>query len=56
MKVLDEATKAQLKFEFRDMYRKIGTAASLQCLYEIIESGILLVEVITEEMKNVNNH
>lgn len=48
---INELDKAELKHNFRDMYKKIGYLGSLQCLYEIILSGNLLIEVILEEFK-----
>jgi hypothetical protein len=40
---------AQLKFEFRTMYKHIGYEGSLQVIYEMLESARILAEVIVEE-------
>lgn len=46
MNILDES---QLKAEMRQMYREVGPLGSIQCLYEILISATLLLEVIDEE-------
>ena len=51
---INELDIAALKVEFRNMYKKIGYLGALQCLYEIILSGNLLLDVIIEERKNEN--
>lgn len=43
--------EAQMKADMRSLYRDIGFAGSLQCLYEIIWSANVLAEVINEEIK-----
>lgn len=45
---LDEA---ELRAEMRAMYRDIGFAESLICLYSILQSGVILCEIIDEEQK-----
>jgi len=46
---MNQLDEAQLKAEMRQMYRDIGLTGSLQCLYEILISGVMLCEVIHEE-------
>ena len=44
-----ELEKAQMRSQFRAMYRDLGFNESLQVLQEIIETATLLAEVIIEE-------
>lgn len=46
---VNELDKAELKVQMRRMYRDIGYRGSLQCLYEILLSAHILVEVMIEE-------
>jgi hypothetical protein len=43
--------EAELKSDMRKMYKDIGYAGSLQCLYEILMSAKYLSEVMTEELQ-----
>lgn len=54
---MDEMTKAEMKHEFREMYKNIGFQECLQVLYELLLSSQLLTEVLYEEVveKNENN-
>jgi hypothetical protein len=49
-----ELDKASLKVDMRKMYQKIGYMGAQQCLYEILESANILLEVINEELKQGN--
>lgn len=44
----------ETKHEFKKMYQQVGYAASLRCLYEMMISCQLLLEVIIEEFKKGN--
>lgn len=55
LKPINELDKAEFKVQMRQMYQKIGYAGMLQCLYEIIQSANLLIEVMIEEGQNENS-
>jgi hypothetical protein len=40
---------AQLKFEMRQMYKRVGFECSLQVLYEMLVGARVMTEVIMEE-------
>lgn len=47
--MINELDKAQLRHEMRSLYKEVGMQGALECLYEILASGIILLEVIKEE-------
>ena len=48
---LDEA---QLKHEFRQLYKNLGYPEIMQVLYEILKSAQILSEVLSEEITKEN--
>lgn len=46
-----ELDRAQLKYEFRQLYKHLGYEAALQVFYEMIVGAAMLAEVIVEERK-----
>lgn len=49
-----ELDKAELRQEFRRLYREIGYVGCLQVLYEILKGGELLSEIMLEERGREN--
>lgn len=49
-----ELDRAQLKFEFRQLYKSLGFTEALQVLVELVMSAEILSEVIVEERKKEN--
>lgn len=47
--MINELDKAQLRHEMRSLYKEVGMQGALECLYEILASGVILLEVIKEE-------
>lgn len=45
----NELDIAQMRQEFRRLYREIGAAGCLQVLYEIMKGAELLAEIMLEE-------
>lgn len=43
--------EAQMRQEFRRLFREIGYAGCLQVLYEILKSGEYLAEIMLEEVE-----
>ena len=46
-----ELDRAQLKNDFKNMYKEIGFGGSLQVLYELLISAEILSEVLAEKME-----
>lgn len=44
-----ELDKAEMRQEYRRLYREIGHMACLQVLYEILKAGEIFAEVMVEE-------
>lgn len=55
MKKPTELDLAELKHDFRSMYKNIGLEGCLQVVYEFAISMDLLLTVIQEELKNERN-
>lgn len=47
--------EAEMRLEFRRLYRELGYAGCLQVLYEILKSGEWLSEIIIEEQAREHN-
>ena len=47
-----ELQKAELRLEFRRVYRERGVAICLQAMYEMLKGAELMSEVILEERAN----
>lgn len=50
---LDEA---QMRQEFRRLYREVGLGGCLQVLFEMLKAGEWLSEIMLEEQKKENGH
>lgn len=48
---MNQLDEAQLKAELRAMYRDLGSTYSMQCVYEMLVTANLLMEIIYEEKK-----
>ena len=48
---MSELEEAELRVEFRALYRDLGYTESLQVLFELLTSSAVLAEVICEERK-----
>lgn len=55
MKKVNELDRAQLKQDFKNMYKEIGLLESYQVLYELLLSVNVLFEVIDEKSKEELN-
>jgi len=49
------ADEAQMRQEFRRLYREVGLLGSLQVLYEMLMAGEWLAEIIKEELSRPAN-
>ena len=54
MRYPSELDKAQLKFEFRELYKSLGFNEALQVLLELWLSAEIMSEVIVEERAKEN--
>lgn len=52
MRAFDQLQEAEIKVQFRRMYADLGLLESLCVLNEILVTGRILAEVITEEKAN----
>ncbi len=50
MKPFDELREAEIRIQFRHMFRDIGISESLIVLQEIIVTASILAEVLAEEL------
>jgi hypothetical protein len=48
------ADEAEMRQEFRRLYREIGFAGCMQVLYEILKAGEWLSEIMLEEKGSAN--
>jgi hypothetical protein len=46
---VNECDRAELKVQFKQLYKQVGYEAGLRCLYEILVSGEIMAEVLLEE-------
>ncbi len=49
-----ELDKAELRQEFRRLYRERGPVVCFQVLYELLKSGEVLTEIMLEEQDAAN--
>jgi len=56
MDEITELDKAELKVEMRNLYKQVGLYASIRCLYEILLSANILLDVILEESDNAKSN
>jgi hypothetical protein len=44
--------EAELRLQMRQMYHEVGYRGAIRCLYEILFSANVLIDVILEEVNN----
>lgn len=55
MQPFDQLQEASIRRQFRLMYQDIGLSESLAVLHEIIVTGAILAEILSEELADENN-